>query len=459
MNEFAVKILYGKTEKSTSQTVDYQKDIKIIVPVASRILQNLMVDKANQAYEVIREIPITQWLDIFVKMGKAVQHDITANDFTMTQMIRVASSCSGISVNRLKKALIRVAQDMIEIKKIVENQVEGRLSVFDNLLFSEDKTWGYIPCGKNIAVKIPGNYPTININWLLLLSMKRPVLLSASYRDPVTAFIFAKELYRQGIPDGAISILYDQFDTFQNRCDQLMVSGSIDEVTTANKLKTKYYHNGKSKIVMLEEIIAPTNTYKRMAHLSMRGSGKLCTNLSTLLVLANEALHAELLAKQMLSLANVYNVNEADTILPFFTAQEAEAYEELLKEALDHGAIDNTQKVSGLPLVFKKNAGKNYIRPTVLIMDEHNPIFNTELPFPFVIVCRTELEHIPALCRESLIVSLIGDNKTVLNELLTDPTLDKVFSGDHFDRGYHPTDTHEGFLFDFIFQKKTIVLC
>jgi thienamycin biosynthesis protein ThnO len=458
MNEFSVKIVYGKTHKCTNETVDLNRGSRIKFPVASRILQNLMVDKANRAYKLIKDIPIMEWLNIFESMGQNVKQKMSSDDIEVARLLRIASDCSGLAVNRLKKAIVRVAEDMIAIKEIIENQTDNRLVVFDEVLFSEQRTWGYIPSGSNIAVKIPGNYPTININWLLLLAMKRPVLLSASYKDPITPFLFATELYNQGIPDGSISIVYEQFDTFQNRCNQIMISGSLNDIHPDNQFKTKYYHNGKSKTILFEQNPSK-DIYRRLAHLSMRGSGRLCTNLSTLLVFSKEEEHAELLATEMIALADVSNIQESDTILPFFTEEEAKSYEELIIEARHHGALDISEKVSGLPFIFKRNKNINYVRPTVLLMDEHNPVFNTELPFPFVIVTRTNLENVPALCKGSLIVSVVGNNEKLIEKLIADPTLDKVFAGSNFDRGYHPTDTHEGFLFDFIFQKKTIVLC
>lgn len=458
MNEFAVKILYGKTEKCTTETVDIEHDIKIKYPVASRILQNLMVDKANRAFSEIKEIKISDWLDIFISMGHSLRSRLNSNAADINHLVRIASSTSGVAVNRLKKAIDRVAVDMIKIEEILENQTQGRLSVLDEALFSDKRTWGYIPSGNNIAVKIPGNYPTININWLLLLAMKRPVLLCASYRDPVTPFLFAKELYNQGVPDGAVSLVYEQFETFQNRCNQLMVSGSMKEIHPSNQVKTKYYHNGRSKILLLENNV-PDDIYRRMAHLSMRGSGKLCTNVSTLIVCENEQMHAELLAKSMLALSGVRQIDKDNTILPFFTPTQAADLESLVNDAIKNGAVDISQKVSGLPFIIKKDDNSCYIRPTVLLMDVNNPVFNTELPFPFVIVSRLEVENIPMVCRGSLIVSVIGNNEPLITKLVSDPSLDKVFTGPHFDRGYHPTDTHEGFLFDFIFQKKTIVLC
>jgi hypothetical protein len=120
------------------------------------------------------------------------------------------------------------------------------------------------------------------------------------------------------------------------------------------------------------------------------------------------------------------------------------------------GAIDLTQQLSGKALGLKSASGETYFRPTVLLMDHDNPLLNTELPFPFVSITQTGVNQLSQLCSDSLIVSLIGEDTSVFNDLVQNPSIDKVFAYDSFDRGYNPLDAHEGLLSDFIFKKKTV---
>jgi thienamycin biosynthesis protein ThnO len=54
-------------------------------------------------------------------------------------------------------------------------------------------------------------------------------------------------------------------------------------------------------------------------------------------------------------------------------------------------------------------------------------------------------------------VSLVGEDAELLDQLAAEPSISKVFHGEQFDRGYDPLDPQEGYLADFLFQKKPVL--
>jgi hypothetical protein len=53
-------------------------------------------------------------------------------------------------------------------------------------------------------------------------------------------------------------------------------------------------------------------------------------------------------------------------------------------------------------------------------------------------------------------VVLAGEDKMLAQELLLEPTIDKVFGSGALSTEFDPREPHEGFLLDFLFQKKAI---
>ena len=98
------------------------------------------------------------------------------------------------------------------------------------------------------------------------------------------------------------------------------------------------------------------------------------------------------------------------------------------------------------------------LHPTVLwTKDGRSRAFGLELPFPFVTVAEARDDaHALALARDSLIVSADRVPEPLLDAFCADPSILKVFDTPHAERGYRPGDPHEGYLADFLYQKKAI---
>ena len=62
----------------------------------------------------------------------------------------------------------------------------------------------------------------------------------------------------------------------------------------------------------------------------------------------------------------------------------------------------------------------------------------------------------PHAAGNSLAVVLAGDDEALAEELLLEPTIDKVFGSGALSTEFDPREPHEGFLMDFLYQKKAI---
>ena len=121
------------------------------------------------------------------------------------------------------------------------------------------------------------------------------------------------------------------------------------------------------------------------------------------------------------------------------------------------GAADLTAEVTDIPLRIDLD-GLAFLRPTVLLVDIESELWGMELPFPFVTVAKVPRSRVRTACTGSLIVAVPGAERDVVAQLADESTVDKVFAGQDFDRGYDPRDPHEGYLADFLFRKKAVVI-
>jgi thienamycin biosynthesis protein ThnO len=298
------------------------------------------------------------------------------------------------------------------------------------------------------------------VEWLQVLGARRPVVVITSDDDPVVSCLIAAALYGAGLPRDALSVCHGPAVTVWRGADQLVWPGEdVPSGVSVNRVKT--YHFGRSKAILLPGGAEP-ETWQRLARLAFEGSGRLCTNLSSLAVVGDQ--HEAAAAARELALAfsaiPLLNLDDPAARVPAWPQMDdAKAVEASINAEIAAGAVDVTREVVNVPLVIERN-GHTFLRPTVLLAEPESPLFGTELPFPFVAVASVARDEVLPAVQNSLIVSVLdanGSDTELLETLAAEPTISKVFAGDHFDRGYEPIDPHEGYLSDFLFQKKPVL--
>jgi acyl-CoA reductase-like NAD-dependent aldehyde dehydrogenase len=101
--------------------------------------------------------------------------------------------------------------------------------------------------------------------------------------------------------------------------------------------------------------------------------------------------------------------------------------------------------------------GVDMMRPTLIqVSSFEHPLFGMELPFPFVVFASAPRQDLVRAARQSLAVVVAGHDATIAEELLLEPTIDKVFDDGALSTEFDPREPHEGFLVDFLYQKKAV---
>jgi thienamycin biosynthesis protein ThnO len=421
------------------------------VGVTGRLVQFQMADLAERTAGLLRGIDDDAWFGLLRDAAGLVADGLA--DGTVAAVVAALSACTGLPAGRVRHGLQIVAADLARIEEILAVQAPGGDVAAFRTGAVPGQGWRWQPAGRSVYVRVPGNFPTIVIEWLQALAARRPVLLGTSPADPFTSHLFADALYRAGLPDGALSVCHGgDASTLARLADQVLWPGAEPPAET-DRGRLKTYHVGRSKAVLTGadpgELV-----WHRLARMAHHGCGRLCTNLSALAVTGDARAAAEPLAGR-LALPVLPLDAEAAVVPAFPDRVQREELARLIERELAAGAVDVTAEVTGAPLRIDVD-GLAFLRPTVLVVETESPLWGTELPFPFVTVAHVPRSRLRAACAHSLIIAVPGSEPDLVEQFAEEPTVDKVFAGDDYDRGYDPLDPHEGYLADFLFRKKAV---
>lgn len=424
-------------------------DVVAVVPQAPRLLQLLMVEAANGAGGRLRAIDDRTWLALLRDAARRfVEDDLPLGNRPMglSEHARLVAEATGIPTLQVVQASLGLAEGLAHMEETLKAQGlrPGAPARADG--------WVLAPAGRNVAVRVPGDHPAINATWLTALGMRRPTLLCAA-GDPLTATRLLEALYAAGLPDGALSLCFDRGEALFEQADQVIWPGDEPDQLGGQLDRVKRYDHAGSKALLLE----PGNEalWDRLAEMAVRGSGRLCTNLSALLVSGDaEAAGAGL--AEAVARWTVAPLDDAEAIVPAFPDRElAKQIDAAIAAAEERGAVDLSAQLLGGPRLVELE-GALFLRPTVLLVDRRDPLLGADLPFPFITVALAPRTEMARACRGSLLVSVLGEDEDLLRQLVLEPTIDKVCQGGGVDRGARAADPHEGLLADFLFRKKSV---
>lgn len=418
-----------------------------------RLAQDKMLRKTPVAQEALRRMPPEEWFALLRRAGElfsSASLPLGDRSVDLATHVELVSQASGLPASRVRTSLDALVADCGRFEQIVDAQCAG----LDPDCLRTGRTgrlFSLAPAGKNLAVRVPANSPAINITWMIALALRRPVILGVSPEEPFTPLRLVEALYAAGLPDGAVSLMYEERGPIFERADQVLWAGDVPKGLATAPRRVKTYHQGRSKAVVFGD--GNPELWERLATMSRRGAGRLCTNLSGLLVLGDAQRTGRQLAEAMARL-EILPLEHPDAILAAVPDRSfAQAIDDAIEAAIRRGATDLSAQVAP-PSRLIEHDGLTFLRPTVLQIDVDDRFFSAELPFPFVTVAQVTRERVIPTCRGSLIVSMFGADRELVREAAADPGIDKIFQDELGDRGYDSLDPHEGFLLDFLYLKK-----
>lgn len=372
--------------------------------------------------------------------------------------VRYASLTSGMPLSIVRnRTLGFLSQVLREIDQILLAQSPGGLEVFDTHLYQAgDISVGLVPRGRNVGFVMPGNHPSTHYMWLSALAMKMPLILRPSYDDVFTPYRLVMSLLEAGLPEDAIAFVPGAYDLV----DAIVQASSLSVIFSGQQLADRYgeernvkvYGPGRSKVVVPAnaDFDLAVDTICRMI---MDDAGRGCINCSAVIVEGDARALLSAVAETLGRIPTISPLAEGAQLGALRSIADAESYNALIDTHLKDGAKEWTR--GGADRIALVD-GVAIMQPTLIEVPSYqHSLFGMELPFPFAVFAFAgSHEEILEAARNSLAIVVAGEDEALTQELLLDPSIDKVFAGGAMSTHFDPKEPHEGFLLDFLFEKK-----
>jgi acyl-CoA reductase-like NAD-dependent aldehyde dehydrogenase len=421
----------------------------------------LVHDLASRRCREFPSMPIRQILEILGRAADIFAHGrpdgLDPDDF-----VRNVTLNSGMPVSIVRTQTLELFPLALgRMAEFIEIQSPGGLRVFDDGWYEKGGIRiGFVPRGRNAGFVMPGNHPSVNFMWLQALAMKLPVVIRPSFDDIFTPYRIAMSLLDAGLPCEALAFVpggHDLVDSIVRSCPLSVLFGSQQiQDLYGSRPNVRIHGPGRSKVAVLANSDFE-KTVDLIVRMVMDDAGRGCINGSAVVVEGNCSRLAQAVAKALENVPALHPLDESARLGAVTNPAMSEAFNRMIDAGLADGSIEITP---GRASRVTSVEGASIMRPVLIEAESHrHPLFGLELPFPFVVFAPagSPLEMLEA-CRNSLAVVIAGDDAVFTKNLLLEPSIDKIFAQGSPSTEFDPREPHEGFLLDFLYQKKAVRL-
>ncbi|MEU8772369.1 aldehyde dehydrogenase family protein [Streptomyces sp. NPDC048606] len=403
---------------------------------APALVTRLTVKAARQAPPTTRE----ERLAVLAKAG-ALFAGATLGGTTPEEYCRVQALASGVPVTVARRTLARVADTCARLGGILDAQAPT----------GTGRGARWVRRGSVFGVVAPSNHPATHGAWLQALALGYKVVVRPGARDPFTPLRLVRALLEAGLEPGWISLLpgsHAAADALVDTADLSLVYGGEDTVARLRGNDRVLVRGpGRSKVLVDGPFDGVTLDHL-VAEIAGDG-GVRCTNTTAVLTSGDHRALAAALAERLAALP-AHPVTDERAVLPVRPRAEAEG----LRAALDRAARGAPDLMAGhhedgpLPLVADDAVA---LRPAVMCVDDaDHPGLATELPFPCVWVAPWERARGVAPLDDSLALTLLTEDASLVAEALDSPGVRTVLHGRVPDWWKDPYLPHDGYLGQFL---------
>ncbi|MGZ4576180.1 MAG: aldehyde dehydrogenase family protein [Mycobacterium sp.] len=307
--------------------------------------------------------------------------------------------------------------------------------------------------GEVFAVHAAGNGPGVNGLWPQALALGYRVAVRPSRREPLTAHRLVLALRQAGFRSEDAVYL----PTAHGVADELIRSADLAMVYGGQEVVDRYADDptvvvngpGRSKICITAD--RDWREYLDLIVDSIANLGGMaCVNATAVLYEGDASPLARAIAERLAAIQPL-PIEDEWAVLPTQPLAKARA----LADYLAAKAVGTVPLLGADQVVAALGDGRAALRPAVHVMTEPDADkLNVELPFPCVWVSSWSREGGSAPLRQSLVVTAITGDPTLIDDLLAEPTIGNVYWGRHPTYRAAPEIPHDGFLADVLMRTK-----
>ncbi|MET0136179.1 MAG: aldehyde dehydrogenase family protein [Kibdelosporangium sp.] len=425
-------------------------------PVAEMsLVPPLFVDLTVRAMRAAKPMPAGQRIGSLRRAGEIFAGETVAGQSVEDYWLSVCR------VGGVPLPVVRGSTEIIENATRTAQQVlaaarpNGAVDDWrDPLTFSGRSVW--TRKGEVLGVVAAGNHPGVHAFWLEALALGYRVAVRPSRREPFTPYRLVSALRAAGFGDDQVAFLPSDHAT----ADVLVRTADLSLVYGGDNVMDTYGTNpgvlvqgpGRAKIF----IDADTDW---RAHLDAivtsvaHNAGLTCVNTTAVLVEGDHVPVAEAIADALATLPSL-RPEEEKAALPVEPMDSATRLGRYL-----HAQSTGTRRVMGAgPFHETLGDGTAVLRPAVFAVPSASaPQTRIEMPFPCVWVAPWSPDDGLAPMRDSLVLTAMTNDESLIDSLLATPSISNVYVGANPTTWFGTGIPHDGYLADFLMRNKAFI--
>lgn len=414
----------------------------------------VFIEHALAALGRASPLPAGDRLAALERAGRLFASDTVAG-LSRDEYHRTVCRSTGVPVSVVRFGADEVARHMSEMRSIVKlARPAGAVSDRrDTRTANGSGLW--VRRGSVFGVGSSGNYPGIHAGWLEALALGYRVAVRPSRQEPFTPQRLVMALRSAGFGDDHVVLLpcdHGGADALLRGSDLASVFGG-DEVVARYADDNRVFTQGpgRSKIIVSADVDWRQHLDVIVESVA-GGAGVGCVNASGILVEGDPRPLAEALANRLRSMPSLPPDHD-DAVLPVHPEHRARAIEKYLRKVAE-GA---EPVLGGDGVVASLGDGSAVLRPAVhLLPDCSSRTLGVELPFPCAWVAPWDRSMGVAPLANSLAVTALSTDESLLDELADHPTIRSLYIGDQPTHWSRPGMPHDGYIGEFLMRSKGI---
>ncbi len=445
--------------------------------------------KLGEARAALRKFSVAQLIELSAKAGEYfLNGTLPFGDQGHTQnadeYVETLSATSGLPHVMVRRNMAKIHYSLTHLAEVLNGLSRGLdLSILDTGFGEQFGTkLSFFPTGQALGLVMPSNSPAVNSLWLPAIALKTPVVIKPGREEPWTPWRLIQAFIAAGVPAQAFGFYptdHEGAGEILKSCGRALIFG--DKATTqqyANNPAIQLHGPGWSKILVGDDCIENWREYIDVMAASISDNGgRSCINASAIVVPKYADEIADALAQKLGPIEPAKNDDPDARLSGFANVKMADFIDAQIEDGLQTpGATDATAKyrnevaqasslcspekhrleacATARKVVFD---GGTYLRPTIVLCDSfQHPLANKEFLCPYASVVQVPQAKMLEQIGYSLAVTAITKDAAFIDQLSAFPEIERLNIGPVSTMKISWDQPHEGNMFEFLWQRRSI---
>lgn len=444
-------------------------EVKAVVSTINAGILRKDFRRLGEARAALKKFTVAQLIELSAKAGELfLNGTLPLGDRGHTQSadeyVAALSATSGLPHVMVRRNMAKIHYALTHLGEVLNGLSRGLdLAILDSGFGEQFGTkLSFFPTCQALGLVMPSNSPAVNSLWLPAIALRTPVVIKPGREEPWTPFRLIQAFIAAGVPGEAFGFYptdHEGAAEILKTCGRALIFG--DKSTTdqyAHNPAVQVHGPGWSKIIVGEDEIENWRDYLDvMASSISENGGRSCINASAIVVPKYAAEIADALAQKLGPIAPTRNDDAEARLSGFANVKMADFIDAQIEDGLKTpGAVEATAKYRGGPRKVEFEGGV-YLRPTIVQCDSFaHPLANKEYLCPYASVVQCPQDQVLERIGYSLSVSAITRDEAFIERLQEFPEIERLNIGPVSTMKISWDQPHEGNMFEFLYQRRSI---